>query len=757
MKVSWITVIFSVYALLQVFGGENVPPAEPPPDTMPARFEVPTCIAPACTSPEFISAIAESSWQNIDLVPQLGTAAIKNALNLAGTTYANRPVRIRLAPGFYADNLGAEIYAQHLFRDVATPILLIAQDATPNATRLGQGINLLGVAYVAIDGVTIGPPAVGAWDAANRRHADPQPLQAGAGIHIAGAALLANQSANNGGVLNSAIYGQYQPSHHILVRNVTIQNLFELDAENGEKSQGQGLDGMKFNQVEDLWVLGNSVNQTSRHGIDNVGVHRALFSGNVIEHSGGGQGLEAKGGSADVTVERNTFYAVRRVALGGENTDATYYFSQDGRYDYEALRFILRKNLIIDPREAAFDFAGCADCAAVGNSVLFSAGYQVPVDAGTVFGGDAIRVHDSMILGAQDGAGSDCQYWNGSDYVTVSPCWGVGANAPAPLNRVLRNTSLTIQDNLIASSNGHFGNALGGSTMPCPLNTIDGNATLNMDANYWFNGTSALPASGCSTLTEGSHSVYSTTAAVAPPGLGSSVFDGSAALLARSALVALTPAFDSPLAARGIASTLLGGYDLRGQIRANPPAIGALEALASGSVLVRGNKAGYTIRNDASGITLSDLQGNPQNLGSVKRILFADGALAFDTDGMAGKAYRVYQAAFNRTPDVAGLGFWINAMDNQLSLPAVAQGFINSAEFVSIYGDNPGNEAFVTRLYNNVLHRAPEAGGFAFWVNSLNIGATRAQVLAQFSESAENQAGVASAISNGISYTPWVP
>ncbi|MEN9868386.1 MAG: hypothetical protein RL748_3976 [Pseudomonadota bacterium] len=727
------------------------------PSALLARV-VTECSPMACSEPVFLSNVREADWVNIDVQPAQGTAGIKAALNQAQAMYADRPVRIRLAAGLYADNLGAEIFAQRLFRSVSTPIWLIAADSTPNATRLEHGINLLGVSYLAIEGVTIGPPEVGAWNATTHSHAAPQPLQASAGIHVAGAALLADQNANNAGTLNSNIYGKFEPSHHILVRNVTIQNLFELDAESGELSIGQGLDGMKFNQVEQLWVLNSRVRQTSRHGIDNVGVHNALFAGNVIANSGGGQGIEAKGGSTDVTVERNTFYRVRRVALGGENTDAAYYFSSDNRYDYEALRFVLRNNLIIDAREAALDFAGCTDCSALGNSILFSAQYQVPVDDGTVFGGDAIRVHDSMVLGASEGAGSDCQFWNGSDYVTVNPCWGVGSNAPAPVGRVLRSANLTIKNNLFASINGHFGNALGGSTAPCPLNVIDGSAQLAFDGNYWYNGSNPLPANGCSNISEGSRSVYSLTNALAAPGVGANqglVLDASSFdKLAASAFAALTPSASSTLLGRGLLLEAQGTLDQNGQARPALPAIGALEAQAASVVTVSGNRASYTVRHDASGYSLVDGNGNVRNLGAVTRIRFADQVLAFDTDGAAGKGYRVYQAAFNRTPDLAGLGFWIGALDRQVSLQQVAAGFIDSAEFIAIYGNNPGNEAFVTRLYNNVLHREPEPGGYAFWVNALGAGVTRAQVLAEFSESAENKSGVAAAISNGISYLP---
>jgi serralysin len=52
-----------------------------------------------------------------------------------------------------------------------------------------------------------------------------------------------------------------------------------------------------------------------------------------------------------------------------------------------------------------------------------------------------------------------------------------------------------------------------------------------------------------------------------------------------------------------------------------------------------------------------------------------------------------------------------------------------------------------------VLHRTPDAGGLQFWVDSLNTGMSRAEVLIGFSESAENQANVIGSIQNGIFFT----
>ena len=148
--------------------------------------------------------------------------------------------------------------------------------------------------------------------------------------------------------------------------------------------------------------------------------------------------------------------------------------------------------------------------------------------------------------------------------------------------------------------------------------------------------------------------------------------------------------------------------------------------------------------------------GEVDTLVNVERLKFADTAIAFDTSGVGGQAYRVYKAAFNRTPDVGGLGFWISGMDGGVSLNSVAQGFVNSAEFKSVYGASPTNAQIVTRFYDNVLGRAADSGGYNYWLGILDSGQSSvAQVLASFSESSENQAAVIGVIGNGVLYTPY--
>lgn len=154
--------------------------------------------------------------------------------------------------------------------------------------------------------------------------------------------------------------------------------------------------------------------------------------------------------------------------------------------------------------------------------------------------------------------------------------------------------------------------------------------------------------------------------------------------------------------------------------------------------------------------TVSDRDGRDMAV-NIDRLKFSDINLALDTGKgeIAGSAYRLYKAAFDRLPEAEGLGFWINSLDHGADLVNVAQGFINSDEFRVMYGANPTDQQFVTLLYNHVLHRPPEGEGYQFWLNSLSQGVSRAQVLKDFSESGENITQTAELIANGIRYDEW--
>ena len=152
-------------------------------------------------------------------------------------------------------------------------------------------------------------------------------------------------------------------------------------------------------------------------------------------------------------------------------------------------------------------------------------------------------------------------------------------------------------------------------------------------------------------------------------------------------------------------------------------------------------------------LTVEDIGGDwgTDTLTNIETIEFEDGILRIDINATAGQVYRLYQAAYVREPDTAGLEFYINAVDNGLSLPDLADQFVVADEFIEKYGEDLTDEQLIDVIYNNVLHRDADDAGRAFWLDQLakpNIDS--GDLLFFFSESDENVALVAPAIEDGI-------
>ena len=166
----------------------------------------------------------------------------------------------------------------------------------------------------------------------------------------------------------------------------------------------------------------------------------------------------------------------------------------------------------------------------------------------------------------------------------------------------------------------------------------------------------------------------------------------------------------------------------------------------------------HLVQNANGSITVATGQNSEgtDTLVSVERLNFNDVSVAFDVGAAAGEAYRLYKAAFDRAPDLEGLGYWINSLDDGGTLTGAAGGFIGSPEFQALYGSGSSDRTFVERLYNNVLDRSPDEAGYNYWLGQMGQGMTRESVLINFSESNENKVNVSDLVANGIQYQEWV-
>jgi Ca2+-binding RTX toxin-like protein len=165
----------------------------------------------------------------------------------------------------------------------------------------------------------------------------------------------------------------------------------------------------------------------------------------------------------------------------------------------------------------------------------------------------------------------------------------------------------------------------------------------------------------------------------------------------------------------------------------------------------------YQITNSQGQVTVKNKSSAEEDrLIAVEYLRFVDKSITFDPNGNAAQVYRMYKAAFDRTPDNS-FGYWIKQMDAGMNIVEVAARFINSGEFQNRYGVNPSNAEFLEMLYSNILDRAPDQAALGWWLNQMTVDPTktRQKVLADFSESAENQANVASTIATGITFNSY--
>ena len=115
---------------------------------------------------------------------------------------------------------------------------------------------------------------------------------------------------------------------------------------------------------------------------------------------------------------------------------------------------------------------------------------------------------------------------------------------------------------------------------------------------------------------------------------------------------------------------------------------------------------------------------------NIQSIKFADLSLDFSmftktaalSSSQISSLVELYVASFNRAPDSVGLDYWGSRLSDGMSLQDIAKSFFVQPETVAAYPTNMPTSDFVTKVYNNVLSRGPDAGGLNYWVGELNNG-----------------------------------
>ncbi|SRR5579859_1191377 len=182
-------------------------------------------------------------------------------------------------------------------------------------------------------------------------------------------------------------------------------------------------------------------------------------------------------------------------------------------------------------------------------------------------------------------------------------------------------------------------------------------------------------------------------------------------------------------------------------------------ALSSSQVTITGSGDGHSFTVEYGGQT--------DNLDNIQALQFADHTeiVASTTnvqDGVISSAEiaNLYAAVFAREPDVPGLAYYERAAINGTrGITYYAENFLSSPEYTGnpahAYAQTPAGDAqFITDTYQNLLHRAPEAGAVSWYqtnvINPILASATpgtaaytqaellaHASVLADFSQTQE--------------------
>jgi hypothetical protein len=172
--------------------------------------------------------------------------------------------------------------------------------------------------------------------------------------------LTIQNTAQNG--LNIDDAGSFDtPAHHIVLRNITVENV----------GSGGNEDCIKMSGVDDFWVLDSDVSACTGQGIDMVGCHDGVISQNHI-HDKPNSGIQAKGGTSDILIHGNRFTEVtgRGVNAGG-STGLAFFRPQDAAFEGARIRVVANIFEEVGAESGApIAFVGCDACVFANNTVI---------------------------------------------------------------------------------------------------------------------------------------------------------------------------------------------------------------------------------------------------------------------------------------------------------------------------------------------------------------------------------------------------
>ncbi|WP_161864695.1 Ig-like domain-containing protein [Pseudomonas yangonensis] len=138
------------------------------------------------------------------------------------------------------------------------------------------------------------------------------------------------------------------------------------------------------------------------------------------------------------------------------------------------------------------------------------------------------------------------------------------------------------------------------------------------------------------------------------------------------------------------------------------------------------------------------------NIGKVEVLSQVLGSSELDTHAAA--IIRLYHAILDRSPELCGYDYWLARANENVGQAQIGEAFLNSPEFMAQHADL-SNSQFVDFIYQNVLGRAADAEGGAWWLDKIDTGvASRGGMLYGVSQSSEYKAAMADDVAVDLLY-----
>ncbi len=307
-------------------GGGTAPAPNPTPAPTPAPAPPPAPAPSPTPVGSFPAAFDVGVVYSRDLyvnasAPGGGNGSPGSPFNTIGAAIAQATpgTRIRIAAGTY----GAIGAVRNLQGTAQAPIALVGEGAVVIDTgQTAQALQLSDPRYVVLQGITV-------------QNTAPH------GINI-----------DDGGSYDT-------PAEYVVLRNMTFRNI----------GTGGNNDCLKMSGVDRFYIEGSSFSGCNQgEAIDMVGCHNGVITGSVFFDLPM-NGVQTKGGSADVLIHGNRFtnVAQRSINAGG-STGAAYY--RPANTTHEAARIQMVANIIERSGSTPVAFVGCDTCVFANNTIV---------------------------------------------------------------------------------------------------------------------------------------------------------------------------------------------------------------------------------------------------------------------------------------------------------------------------------------------------------------------------------------------------